>query len=151
MYPGLIISCIRSLASWSLNWHTVTGKGWLLTRSSSLQRSYVPSPTHLSPRYVNTTKHFLHVAIPEQGSHWEGHKPGYFLCTSSNLWWHGNNTKSRFIWSVSCHPWTHLLTQPTIKSTEQWNSTLRATLSTSSFKTNSCGGSRGAWWKRVLR
>lgn len=29
--------------------------------------TYVPSLTHLLPGYVNTTKHFLHVAIPERG------------------------------------------------------------------------------------
>lgn len=63
--------------------------------------TYVPSGAHLLPGNVNTTQRFLHVVVPKLS--WDGHKPGCFLCSSSNLW-RCRNTTFRFIWSVSCHP-----------------------------------------------
>lgn len=151
-YPCIRVSLSPEsvlLASWSLNWHTVSGRGWLIGHSSSLERSYALSLTHLSPGYVNTTE-----PLPPCRHSWARY------CVESDMnqttscvpqATHdgtGTTPESRFIWSVSCHPCAHLLTQPTIKSPGRRSSTLRATLSASSFKTNS--NSRGAWWKRVF-
>lgn len=150
LYPSLIISWIRPLASWSFKlahsqWQRMTH--WTLFISLTFLRTFsYPFVTWVCKHHRATSSMlpFLSEVLVE----WDMNQTTSCVPQATYDGTGTTTAESRFIWSVSCHPCAHLLTQPTIKSPRRRSSTLRATLSASSFKTNS--RSRGAWWKRVF-